>query len=393
MSTWAAQQAQVVPGPRPWAHHLRTTGLGRPTGLARPSHSYAGSATRAGAGDLIVPPLPPIPVESRKPLGPRSQPPIGRRDLIGIVEKAVCAPSSHNTQPWLFRLGDQRIELWADRSRALAINDPTDRELTISCGAALFTAQVAAARAGLDSHAVLCPDPRSPDLLARLHVRWGMGSARLGGLDAAIGRRHTTRGPFAHTAPPLTLIADMTTAVVSEGARLFIVDGEERADIASLVAQGDRIQFGNPAWRRELANWLHSPRLGDGLLTPGPVAALSRLTVRHLNLGSHVAASDETLARDAPVLAVLATSSDLVADWLCAGRALQRALLIAAAQDVQAGFLNQPCQVDGLRPQLAELATPSHHPQLLIRFGVPLSTVRHTRRRPVADVLVDQPPT
>ena len=58
--------------------------------------------------------------------------------LQTLVQAATLAPSSHNTQPWLFRLEGQVIELLADRTRALPVNDPDDRELTISCGCALF---------------------------------------------------------------------------------------------------------------------------------------------------------------------------------------------------------------------------------------------------------------
>jgi hypothetical protein len=51
-----------------------------------------------------------------------------------LVSAAVRAPSSHNTQPSWFRCAGETIELYADRSRALPVNDPFDRELTISCG-------------------------------------------------------------------------------------------------------------------------------------------------------------------------------------------------------------------------------------------------------------------
>ena len=61
-----------------------------------------------------------------------------------LLNYAILAPSSHNTQPWLFKIiGDNVIELHADRTRALALVDPVDRALTISCGAALSHLQIA----------------------------------------------------------------------------------------------------------------------------------------------------------------------------------------------------------------------------------------------------------
>ena len=59
----------------------------------------------------------------------------GPADLQRWVEAAVLAPSSHNTQPWRFRLRGGGIDPRADRTRALPVNDPGDRELTIIwCG-------------------------------------------------------------------------------------------------------------------------------------------------------------------------------------------------------------------------------------------------------------------
>lgn len=66
-----------------------------------------------------------------------------------LLRYATLAPSSHNSQPWHFVLNDNTIALCADRMRALAVIDPYDRELIISCGAALLNLRVALSRAGL----------------------------------------------------------------------------------------------------------------------------------------------------------------------------------------------------------------------------------------------------
>jgi hypothetical protein len=58
------------------------------------------------------------------------------------VAYAILAPSSHNTQPWRFAIVDDELLVCADRSRSLAVIDPFDRELVISCGAALFNLRV-----------------------------------------------------------------------------------------------------------------------------------------------------------------------------------------------------------------------------------------------------------
>ncbi|MEO1398336.1 MAG: nitroreductase family protein, partial [Pseudomonadota bacterium] len=62
-----------------------------------------------------------------------------------LLRYAILAPSGHNTQPWRFRLLEDHLVVLADRTRALPVVDPYDRELTISCGAAIGHFEVAAA--------------------------------------------------------------------------------------------------------------------------------------------------------------------------------------------------------------------------------------------------------
>ena len=44
--------------------------------------------------------------------------------LAHAVRYAVLAPSSHNSQPWIFHLEGNELELRADRTRALPVVDP-----------------------------------------------------------------------------------------------------------------------------------------------------------------------------------------------------------------------------------------------------------------------------
>ncbi|WP_024329972.1 hypothetical protein [Thioalkalivibrio sp. ALR17-21] len=61
---------------------------------------------------------------------------------------AGLAPSSHNTQPWRFRVDRAGVEVWTDPARSLPVNDPTGRERIISCGCAVLNLRAAAAADG-----------------------------------------------------------------------------------------------------------------------------------------------------------------------------------------------------------------------------------------------------
>lgn len=315
---------------------------------------------------------------------------IPRDWALRLIKSAILAPSSHNTQPWRFRLRDRTIDLLADRRRGLPANDPEDRELIISCACALFNLRVAAAAIGLLLRIHLLPRPEEPDLLASVEIGPpGAVAPSEAFLADALSRRCTCREAFAAKPPPDYVLATLTAAVEAEGAWLQVLAGDgPRQQAAALVAAADRRQWSDPGWRRELAAWLHSRRQGDGLALPALAAPLARFLVRSLDLGPGLGRRHRQLAEESPVLAVLGTAGDLPGDWLAAGQGLQHLLLQAAAQGLQAAFLNQPVQVAHLRPRLQELAGRNGYPQLLLQLGYPARPPRASPRRRLEEVVI-----
>jgi hypothetical protein len=310
-------------------------------------------------------------------------------EMQALVQAACLAPSSHNTQPWLFRLNGSVVDMLADRTRALPVNDPDDRELTISCGCALFNLRVAAAAASLDAVIESLPDAKDADLLARVRISPSAGTQVDGDLNAPMGKRRTYRERFAETAVDPKALRSLVESVKTEGATLTILEtADQRLGAAALVAEGDAMQWANPSWRRELAAWMHPRRRGDGLTLPALAIPVAQLVVRTFDMGHGVAAKDRQLADESPVLAVLSTEADMPLDWLTAGQALQRLLLVGVQLGVQASYLNQPVQLAALRPKLQQLTGRSGYAQLLLRIGIPNQTVPAAPRREVADVWV-----
>ncbi len=307
-----------------------------------------------------------------------------------LLAQAVLAPSSHNTQPWLFTATDASILLHADRTRALPVNDPYDRELTISCAAALFNLRAAAAHRGVPLAIQLFPDPHDPDCLAQA-TPTELFNPEEALLALAIEHRRTYRHRFTPQPVPDPILAELLAAARAEGAVLSPVFTEiNRHAVAALIAEGDALQWANPSWRRELAAWMHPRRSGDGLTVPGLVAPIAQLVVRTFDMGGGVAAKDRELADGSPVLAVLSTPADEPADWMAAGQALERVLLLAAHHGLQASYLNQPNEVPTLRTQLQELIR-AGFPQIILRLGYPTHDLAPSPRRPLPAVVAESP--
>jgi nitroreductase len=317
--------------------------------------------------------------------------------LRAALEHAVQAPSGHNTQPWRFRMVDDHLELYADRTRSLPVVDPDDRALIISCGAAAAFLRVALRHLGHAGDVVALPDPTHADLLAVI----GAGNLRTPDERdhqrfQAIGRRHTHRSAFESSAVPPEVLTALRADADRFGATLrVILDQATKDDVAALVAEGDRTQMSDPRFRRELASWVRSnySRRGDGIPgyaigIPGLPSLVGPWLMRSIDLGEKQSAKDAELTATAPALLLLTTPNDSKAHWLAAGQALGTLLLTATAAGLAASFLNQPIETSDLRGSLAErLDTTDARPQLLLRLGYPSTPDRPTPRRPVTEVL------
>ena len=312
-----------------------------------------------------------------------------------FLSYAVLAPSSHNSQPWLFHVRNNTLELYADRRRACPVVDPNDRELIMSCGCALFHLRYAMRHFRHLGTVEIFPD-QDPDLVARVtlgtQAETDVGESIL---FYAIPRRRTNRQPFNDDPVRGSLLVNLQRAAAAEGAWLrFLHDQETRYAIADLVAEGDRIQWANKAFRLELSNWVHSNRSLSRDGVPGYAAGLDDLlsytgplVVRTFDMGEGQAARDHDVATGSPVLAVLGTDGDQRRDWVASGQALDRVLLRARVEDVWASFLNQPLEVPELRTKLIAATGHAGFPQAVLRLGFG-ENVKPTPRREVEEVLI-----
>lgn len=317
-----------------------------------------------------------------------------------VVRYAVLAPSTYNTQPWQFRIDDSHIDLYLDESRGLPVVDPDDREMVISCGAALLNLRLALAYFGYWSWVNLLPRRDDPSLLARVLIDTSVTiSDDDRQLFSQIARRHTNRARFDERLVPRELLEHLAADAGRENVVLHVItDSDEKAAIGNLVGRADREQLGDRRFRRELASWLRTARSHrrDGMhgagLGPHDVMTLAGpFVVRTFDLGNGRAAFDEYLAGRSPVLAMLGTAADDQSAWLRTGQALERILLRCTAHGVGASFLNQPVEVEGLRPRLAEAFGGVGYPQILLRLGYGRASCGEPRRR-VDDVLIEHKP-
>jgi len=310
-----------------------------------------------------------------------------------LISVAARAPSVHNTQPWLFSVAADAIELHGDRDRRLGV-DPAGREMLISCGAALFGLRLAVRSLGYLPVVDLLPEPGRPLLLARVRLGAELPLTPIERkLIEAVPHRHTHRGPFQPGPLPAGLLPALQHDAAAEHATLALVDTQlAYRKLADVMARSKRWQDAGRMAQADVRRWSRSAgsRARDGVparafaADSGPEAG--RLPQRDFDMGRGIGLL--TGAGAPPeVTAALLTRGDGPADWLRAGQALHRVLLHAASRWVFASLYTQPLEAPAIRRLIkTRLALPGA-PQMLLQLGV-ARTTRATARRP-ANELID----
>ena len=314
-----------------------------------------------------------------------------------VVAEAVWAPSVNNTQPWRFVVGPDHISLRADPERRFDVVDPDGREMMISCGAALFTARLALRSLGYLPQARVLPDPGDPMLVARLS--WpgrAAASSFEHRLFSQVRRRRTHRGAFDPEPLPQGLLAALRGEAAEDGATLRIVaDDGRRAALAAAVQSAERSAELDSRRVRELARWTPAPGSActDGVPATAYPARPERTDpyfpgrdfARGRGWGLAALAAAPAV-RATGVVGLLTTTADRPVDWVSAGQALQRVLLVATAYGAAVALHSQPMELPGLRELIRTELSDAAYPHLVLRIGMVTQVAVSVRRKP-ADVL------
>ena len=313
-------------------------------------------------------------------------------DRAIMVKYATLAASSHNTQPWKFRIEANRITVLPDLSRRCPAVDPDNHHLYASLGCAAENLLLAASAASMRGHYSF--DASVP----ALHLDLEKANALRSDLFEAIPVRQSCRSEYDGspiTAQQFRLLED---AGRGTGVSVILLDGDrEKEQVAEYVAAGNSAQFQDEAWARELESWIRfnahdAIRSGDGLY--GPVmgnpdvpAWIGRLFMRLAFSANRQNTKDFRHIRRSSAVAVLFSEVDDEAHWVEAGRCYQRLALQAAALDLRTAFINQPVEVASIRRQFASyLGIGERRPDLVIRIGRGPAMPR-SLRRPLNEVI------
>jgi len=334
--------------------------------------------------------------------------------LLPLVGAAILAPSPHNAQAWLFGVGRNQIDVYADPARNTGAIDPFKREMYVGLGAALENLVLAAQASGFAPS--VTPMPAGPESAHAARVILSRSAPRRSELFAQIPRRHTNRYPYveAKEVPraALAVMAGLAGADTPDARLFWFSEADERDRIGELLVAATEAIVADPdqgasdyEWFRQ--DWDEIQRQRDGITVDA--AGLSDLTAALAKLlppqsqeatgESWLKATRERHTKTAAGYGIVAVRD--AADnrqRLEGGRLLERVHLWAAGHDLALHHMNQLTErADreaqlGLEPRfgdaLRELVPSGWDGLATFRIGHPAHTPKKSPRRPVEAVML-----
>jgi nitroreductase len=309
-------------------------------------------------------------------------------EMNDFIRYATLAPSGHNTQPWIFRAGQARVDILPDLSRRTPVVDPDDHHLFVGLGCSAETLGIAAAAS--QRPVEIAFDPAND---GAVRIMLGAGASADRDLCDAIPHRQSTRSLYDGKSVSARDLQLLVRTAAMPGVDLVLLTDRTRIErVRDLVVAGNSTQMASDDFLRELKHWLRfNPRealaTGDGLFSVlgGNPALPTWLGPRVFDWAFTTKSENDKYARQidssAGIAVFVAHEADK-AHWVLVGRACQRFALQATALGIRHCFVNQPVEVPGLRPELAKLVgLPGRRPDLVMRFGFG-ATLPYSARRP-----------
>ncbi len=131
-----------------------------------------------------------------------------KEKLKFLLNFAVLAPSSHNSQPWNFKIENNKIEVFLSEERRLKYSDKNDRQAYISIGCAIENINIAADYFGWEIDTILLDGGLDNKVaVINFKLKDSVAGPKSDHLIFSILKRTTNRGKYNNKLPSADFIS------------------------------------------------------------------------------------------------------------------------------------------------------------------------------------------
>ncbi len=332
---------------------------------------------------------------------------VGVEELLEhLVGWGILAPSTHNTQPWKFRIIPSKgvIDLCLDGRFVLPESDKRGRQSVVSIGCALQNVVSAAESYHLSYSFDFLPGmPLYPAPIVSFRLEDVRGSYVLHGdreLLNVMKARSMNRNEYDSTKPIPSAIIDRITGMIQDmGLELQVItDMPTILAISDFQYMADSTVVMRTRFRNELSKFFLVNDSLEGRGMPGMTFGLDDMTassikqelgkVGPVNPGKMAgfARSSRNGIRSSPAVFVVSAPEDTPRSWLTVGMAFEKAALSAQSNGLSVAVHAGIIEV-GLANQMLRLRLKGKgRPTMLFRMGYAKETMPHAPRLSVNEV-------
>lgn len=324
-----------------------------------------------------------------------------RERISFLVNFAILAPSSHNSQPWEFIVEDNTLFVKACLARSLPASDPNYRQLFISIGCAIQNVLIAAGYYGLVSELEYFPDGGKNNFVAKIKFNPSLKRVIFSEdhLIYSISRRFTDRGKYDFSAVIPVRIYKLAKFLSEESIRIDLVSNpDKRKVITDCILDAISEAMSRDNFRLELSAYVknnytraHIGMPGFTLGIPGPVSLIAPTLIKHFNLARLSRNKDEELLRlHTPIFGIISTVEDDKYAWVRAGAKYQRLALEAERLNMRTAIMAAPIEIGSYYQGLQDVLNTRFRPQIFFRLGYSNNKITHSPRINTSEVIPSQ---
>lgn len=303
-----------------------------------------------------------------------------------VLQYAVLAPSTHNIQPWLFRVGEEICDFLFDPKARLPYGDKEQRYAMISIGAALENFIIACRAFQMNPTIQYTPNE---EVVARVTVEKSLGfNPESEDVLGAIIDRVNVRGVFEKRSISNEIIDVYKKTIDTENCTVhFCTDIERITGAAEATAQGLRKAHGNKSFRQEMAHHIISNISKSPVGIPGYTMNLPLLfslivpkIIYHCDLSAVLAKLNFKSVVSAGVVCIVTTKYWNKKSWIEAGQISERIILEGQSRKISSSVYVAATEFEDTTKKIQTMLKTDEKPVFLFCMGYMKKKYRHAQR-------------
>lgn len=307
-----------------------------------------------------------------------------------LLNFAVLAPSSHNSQPWSFVIKDNSILISPEQKRRLSESDKNDRQLYISLGCAVENIIIAADYYGYKTSI----DYQQPIKITFFSKKRNIKEKINKNINSILNRI-MNRNKYNNTSLPIDFLEKIKLLSNSNLSICIIEDTSKKNLLADTIIKAGIKAMENKDFRKELSQYVKSNITkskigmpGFSLGIPTPVSLIISILLKYINMNKLSKKQDEKLLKEhTPAFIVISTKDDNREAWVQAGKIYENIAIFAENNNIKTSVLAAPIQIGEFYKDLQKILNTNLRPQVLFRIGYTNKIPKHSPRLEISDVI------